>query len=271
MSKFLLTDWEINGYDDSDFMASYYDDVENKIGFTCYGSTRYPSATVIGINADGVTSVSVGDDALKAPNAEMVEKARRVLADSIFQALKADDKRLVEEPDVKHLHAGLRVRLTEKARMQLREYSTCNKCNGIGKWVNPRNPDDKRDCFACKGSGRHVGGKVKNADGKQVYKELSAGLTGEVVEWGSFGQFYASGYNQPDRHNTSVQFRIDGGEVVRASLSKLRLDRECRTDQELTSKAHELSFHYQFSSLYPKHAWDTRNYAAEIANAPISI
>jgi len=32
MSKFLLTDWEINGPSDSDFMCSYYDDVTNTIG-----------------------------------------------------------------------------------------------------------------------------------------------------------------------------------------------------------------------------------------------
>lgn len=270
MSKFLLTDWEINGYDDSDFMASYYDDVTNTIGFTCYGSTRYPSATVIAIGG-GITSVVVDGENLLSPNAEVVEKARLVLEESIFQKLKAADKRLVDEPDVSDLKAGLRVRLTEKAKMQLRESSPCNKCSGTGKWVNPRNANDKRDCFACKGSGKHVGAKLKNENGKLAYKELPVGLTGEVIEWGSFGQFYANGYNKPNRHNTSVQFRTDSGEVVRASLSKLRIDRDYKDDVVLRGSAVSLSYHYGFSALYPRFAWDTCNYAAQVAKpaAPI--
>jgi hypothetical protein len=263
MSKFLLTDWEINGYNDSDFMCSYFDDVTNTIGFHEYGSTRFPSATNIGIGG-GITSVVVGGENLLIPTAEVVEKARLVLADLIFDKLQAADRRLVDEPDVADLRAGLHVRMKEKARMQLREYSDCNKCSGTGKWVNPRNANDKRDCFACKGSGRHVGAKVKTEEGKQAYKELPAGLTGEVVDWGSFGQFYANGYNQPNRNNTSVQFRTKDGEVVRASLAKLRLDQDYKDDSYLQGKADELSYGYQFSALYPRHAWDTHNHAMAV-------
>lgn len=270
MSKFLLTDWEINGYNDSDFMCSYYDDVTNTIGFFEYGSTRFPSATMISIGG-GITSVVVDGENLLAPNAEVVEKARLVLEESIFQKLKAADKRLVDEPGVEDLRAGLRVRLTGKARMQLRYSSACIKCSGTGKWVNPRNDNDKRDCFACKGSGKHVGEKVKSEDGKLAYKELPVGLTGEVIDWGSFGKFYANGYNKPDRNNTSVQFRTDSGDVVRASLSKLRLDRDYTDDMKLGEKAESLSYHYGFSALYPRFAWDTCNYAAQVAKpaAPI--
>lgn len=265
MSKFLLTDWEINGYDDSDFMCSYYDNETNTIGFTCYGSTRYPSATNIGINGDGVSSVVVAGENLLGPTMEIVEKARLVLEENIFQRLTTADKRLVDEPDVSDLKPGLVVRLTAKARMQLRESSPCNKCSGSGKWVNPRNANDKRDCFTCKGSGQHVGAKVKNADGKQAYQELPAGLTGEVVDWTSFGQFYASGYNKPNRDNTTVQFRTSGGQVVRASLNKLRMDRDYKSPSYLRGRAKELSFNYGFSALYPRFAWDTHNFAASVA------
>jgi hypothetical protein len=262
--KHILTDWEINGYDDSDFMASYYDDVTNTIGFTCYGSTRYVSATVIWAT-NGVTTVSVDGESLMLPNAQVVEKARLVLEELIFQKLKAADKRLVDTPDVADLKIGMRVRMLEKARMQMRESSSCVKCSGTGKWVNPRNDADKRDCFACKGAGKIVGEKLKDAKGKQVWLQLEAGLTGEALDWGSFGKFYASGYNQPCRENTSVQFRIDSGETVRASLSKLRLDQDYQSDETLRSKAVSLSFNYQFSALYPKFAWDTQNFAAQVA------
>lgn len=264
MSKFLLTDWEINGYDDSDFMCSYYDDKTNTIGFTCYGSTRYPSATVISIGG-GTTSVVVDGENLLMPDADVVEKARLALEENIFQRLTTADKRLVDEPDVNDLREGIEVRLTVDAKMQIRESAPCNKCSGSGKWINPRNPNDKRDCFACKGSGQHIGAKVKGEDGKQVWEKLPAGLSGTVVDWKSFGQFYASGYNHPNRHNTTVQFKTSGGKVVRASLNKLRLHREYQSPDKLREKARELSFNYQFSALYPRFAWDTHNFAAQVA------
>ncbi len=154
--------------------------------------------------------------------------------------------------------------------MQARASEPCQKCNGSGKWINPRNSNDKRDCFACKGSGQHVGAKVKSEDGKQVWDELPAGLAGSVIDWHSFGQFYASGYNKPGRNNTTVQFAIEGGKVVRASLSKLRLDQEYKDDAYLMARAEELSYGYQFSALYPRHAWDSRNFAAEVAKKKAS-
>jgi len=271
MSKFLLTDWEINGYDDSDFMCSYYDDATNTIGFYEYGSTRYPSPTIIGISITGATSLLVGQEIVRMPTPEMVEKARLVLEEHIFQRLKAADKRLVDEPGVEDLRAGLPVRMIEKARMQLRYSSACIKCSGTGKWTNPRNANDKRDCFACKGSGKHVGDKLKDENGKIVYKELPAGLTGEVLDWGSFGKFYANGYNKPNRENTTVQFRTKDGEVVRASLSKLRIDRNYKDDVVQRGSAVSLSYHYGFSALYPRHAWDTHNFAAQVAKAAAPI
>lgn len=270
MAKFLLTDWEINGYDDSDFMASYYDDVSNVIGFVCYGSTRFPSPTMISIGG-GITSVVVNGENLLMPNAEMVEKARLHLENLIFFNLTEADKRLVDEPNVPDLKEGLGIRLTAKAKMQIRETEPCQKCSGSGKWINPRNANDKRDCFACKGTGQHVGAKRKNEQGKQVYEELPAGLSGTVVDWTSFGQFYASGYNKPNRENTTVQFRLADGKVVRASLSKMRLDRDYRTAEELRARARDLSFNYGFSALYPRFAWDTCNYAAQVAKAAAPI
>ena len=268
MSKFLLTDWEINGYDDSDFMCSYFDDVTNTIGFTCYGSTRYPSATIIGHNADGSTSVVVNNEALLMPTAEVVEKARLVLEENIFQRLVKADKRLADSPEPEDLKVGLKVTLRTSARMQVRSTEPCNKCSGSGKWVNPRNANDKRDCFACKGSGQHVGAKLKNDNGKAVWEVLPVGLSGEVVDWTSFGQFYANGYNKPNRDNTTVQFRTSGGQLKRASLNKLGLSRDYTPETELRERAKSLSFNYGFSALYPRFAWDTCNYAAKVA-API--
>lgn len=264
MSKFILTDWEINGYDDSDFMCSYYDDKANKVLTFCYGTTRAAAATNIGIGPDGKTSVVVDGEHLMLPTAEVVEKARLVLAEYIYQTIKEADKRTVDEPGMTQLRAGLRVKLISDVRMQVKKTEPCQKCGGSGNWTNPRNPADKRPCFNCKGTGQWTGGKATGEDGKTIWEKLPAGLSGEVVDWKSFGTFYRSGYNTPGRDNTTVQFKTDSGRIVRASLSKLRLDRDYQDDQALRQKAESLSLNLQFSKFYPRHAWDTRNYAAEV-------
>lgn len=265
MAKYLLTDWEINGYDDSDFMCSYYDDVTDTIGTHCYGTTRAAAPTMIGINSDGTTSVVIGDDVLRLPTKDVVEKARKRLADYIYGRLELEEQRRVHEPDVRDLHAGLQVRLKVDVRNQVSSETPCEKCAGSGKWSNPRNDADKRECFACKGTGSKRGPKQKDENGKVKWEKILAGTAGEVMKWGSFGTFYRSGYNQPNPDNTSVQFRTDEGKVVRATLKNLRLDRECKSESELRAKAKELSFGYGFSKIYPRHAWDTYNHALTIA------
>lgn len=263
MTKYLLTDWEINGYDDSDFMCTYWDDVERRVFAHCYGTTRAAAPTNIGWNGD-VSSVVVGDEPCLAPTVEKVEEARQWLEGYIFDRLEVADVRMVDTPDVKDLHAGLEVRLLADCRMQVNETEPCAKCFGVGKWVNPRNIADKRDCFGCKGTKVHIIGKKKDANGKLVFEKLNAGMHGTVVDWRSFGQFYRNGYNQPGRGNTTVQFCVDG-RTVRASLEKIRLHREYEDKDSLREKAKSLSFNYQFSAIYPKHAWDTHNFAAQVA------
>ena len=265
MTKYLLTDWEINGYDDSDFMCTYFDTTDNAVHTHCYGTTRCAAPTMIGWSSDGVSSVVIRGEACLAPTKEIVEQARLWMEEYIFGTLERADARLVDTPDVKDLHEGLEVRLLSACRMQLKETEACLKCAGTGKWTNPKNAIDQRDCFGCKGTGQHITGKKKDANGKLTYEKLVAGMHGIVVDWRSFGKFYGDrGYNKPDRYNTTVQFKLDDGRVVRASLEKIRLHREYASSEVLRAKARELSFNYQFSAIYPRHAWDTYNYASAI-------
>lgn len=265
MSKFILTDWEINGYSDSDFMCSYFDEEQNLIGYHCYGSTRFPSPSGIVINADGSTSVEVFHDLLWMPTPTIVEKARLVLEDNIFHVLTANDKRKVDEPDVNDLHEGLLVVLNSDVKNQVRAQDPCQKCESTGKWTNPKFPADKRDCFACKGTGYHKGDKLKTDSGKLVWDIIAVGTAGKVIGWTSFGRFYANGYNHPDRHNTTVQVKTADKKVFRSSLKNLSLSCGYQPPSDLRTRAKEMSFSYNFSSGYPKHAWDSRNFAAEVA------
>jgi len=271
MAKYLLTDWEINGHDDSDFMLTYWDDVSLKVEAHCYASTRYggcyckPEAVEGGSSyhlcGNPARSDRQAPEVLLMPTASKVEDARQWLEDWLFGVMQREDKQLVDFPDFDHLHEGLEVRLLEACKFQINTTEPCNKCAGGGKWINPRNPNDKRDCFACKGSGQHVNGKLKNDQGKLVFEKLEAGAYGTVIDWRAFGTFYPGGANKPDRHNTTVQFKLENGKVVRASLKKLRLHREYRTQDSLRARAKGISYSYEFSKVYPRHAWDTHNYA----------
>jgi hypothetical protein len=270
MSKYLLTDFELNGYDDSDFMCTYYDDVKHEVHAHMYGTTRCAAPTNIGW-ANGVSSVIVDGEACLAPTAEVVESARIWLEEHIFSRMVREDQRLVDEPDVPHLHVGLQVRVKEACKYALTTSQPCNKCSGSGKWINPKNSQDARDCFGCKGTGQHVTGKLKDDKGKQVWEKLVPGMFGSVVDWRSFGQFFSNGYNRPSPHNTTVQFRLDDGKIVRAGLSKLRLHRDYKTAQELRERANRLSLSYEFSGIYPGHAWDTHNFArAALETHPVT-
>ena len=287
MAKYVLTDWEINGYDDSDFMLTYWDDESKTMRSHLHGSTRFGGCMCKRENAlpehpQGSSSyhlcatleyqsetssyrVKEQGEWLLMPTAEVVEQARLWLEEHIFQRLTKVDKRTVDEPDVSDLHEGLEVRLLADCKMQLNTTEPCQKCSGSGKWINPRNPADKRHCFGCKGTGEHVTGKAKDANGKLVYAKLKKDAHGKVVDWKSFGQFYSRGYNQPSRFNTSVQFRLESGEGARASLEKMRLHRDYAAAETLRAKARDLSFNYQFSAASgAKFAWDTHNFAAQV-------
>lgn len=60
------------------------------------------------------------------------------------------------------------------------EKTPCRKCNGSGKWVNPRNTEDKRDCFACNGSGlsSHSGSGNDFDKNHPIIRALSDDISG---------------------------------------------------------------------------------------------
>jgi hypothetical protein len=248
MTLYNLCEWEINGYDDSDFMMSAFNDETNKIETICVGSTRYAG----GYDYRGAIM----------PTVEIVEKARLVLAEYIFQSIRAAEHRDVLEPD--DVAEGVRVSLIEAHKNQTFKTTSCTKCNGSGHWVNPKNSADKRECFACKGYGELQGEKVKDANGKLVWEKFSIGLSGVVKYCGAYGTFYRNGYNQPGRHNRTVKFVTDEGKLVKAPLSKLRLAREPMTDEKLRERAESLSHDLHFGRMYPKCAWYDKHFAADV-------
>src|SRR5689334_14769525 len=108
MTLYILTDWEQNGHDDSDFWCSYYDDVNNRLSSHMYGTTRAVAPTNVAVFSDGSTSVAVDGQTLILPNSfEIVEKARLCLADYLFAQSKLREETKVMRPDVSDLYPGL--------------------------------------------------------------------------------------------------------------------------------------------------------------------
>ena len=235
---FILTDWEINGYDDSDFMCSYYDSVKNTVEFHCYGSTRFPSSTIIGWTGD-VSSVVVNGMNLVKPTAEIVEAARKVLAGMIAAKLTAT----AAAPGVASIKPGVKVQLTRGCKMRATTSTVCDKCTGSGHWVNPRNASDKRACFACNGNGS----KETKAAG---WVKLEAGKTGTVVSSSEY------------RGSVTVVMVSDSGERFQANLDAISL---VVSEEQIAATAEAQSRDLEFSRMARRHAWDCSNFARQVA------
>lgn len=257
MANFILCGWEVNGYSDSDWEVAYYDDTDNSIKLKLTGTTRYGMGT-------GHACIKELDP--QPLTKEIVEKARVLLENHIFAAIKEAERRDVDEPD--SVEVGTRVRFVEdhknQEKMQIEE--PCYKCGGTGKWVNPRNTMDQRTCFACNGTGmaKRSGGKVK-VNGKQSWVKIPMGTEGEVVWTGTFRTIWRNGYNKLGRYTLSTKVKLDDGRVVNAPLSKLGLTKAKMTDAELRARAVELSRGYEFKPMVSRHGgWLDFNAAAKV-------
>jgi len=249
-------------------MVVFYDDQANKLGETCVGSTRYGGCSCHGsqICYDFTNEMTGQKETMKHPTAEVVEKARFLLEEHILAKLTAEETRSVMNPNVEDLLDGLTMCLKEGHKNQIKVTESCRKCSSSGKWVNPRNPRDIRECFACHGTGEvKTSEKAKDANGKIVYERLPVGLFGVVIDWTSHGTFYRNGYNQPNAENTTVKLRGIDGKVWQAPLCKLRLSRTMLTADELRTKAHTLSYNLHFGSFASRFTWYDRNYAEDVA------
>jgi hypothetical protein len=249
MALYQLGSWEDNGYNDSDFFAAVWNSETNQVEAVLTGTTR-----------GGMDNPLAGK--LSPLNDEVLEAARVWLENHIFGIIRKAEEFDILQPS--NVNAGQRVRLLENHRNKEREENQepCRKCNGSGKWVNPHNSSDVRECFACKGKGYHAKSTVKKG-GKFV--TIPAGTAGEVVWCGAFGTFYRNGYNHPNRFNRSLIVKLDDGRKVNVPLEKCRLDKEPMADAELRERARTLSYDYQFCRAVGMKAWESSNEAVAYA------
>jgi len=228
--RYLLAEWERNGYNDSDWYDCVYDSEKDKIETVEVGTTRFPGGPYQLRPKGGYTPL----------NGEVLERCREHLEDFIFRMNCSKERCAVLAP--RKLKKGDRVRLLANHRNREKETIKvpCTKCGGTGVWVNFYRPEDRRECFGCKGTGEREKSRAKPGGKLVTYPIGSAG----VVVWvGTFRTIY-NGYNREDRHTLSTMVRLDSGEVINVPMEKLRLDREPMGDEELRERAREQSFDY---------------------------
>ena len=237
-----LGTWEDNGYHDSYFYASAWNSETNQVESIMTGATAFAGGPTI-------------DWQPLTP--EVLESARQWLEQAIFNTLrKAEDNDVLAPQNVE---IGVRVQLLESHRNRPTIKEDCPKCEG-GYWVNPKNSEDKRPCFSCDG----VGFIAKTGKGK--LETFAEGTAGEVFWTGTPGRtFYRNGYNRPDRGTIQCKIKLDDGRLLKAPLSKLRLDKEPMSDEELQRRSLALSYSYRFNSACGMKAWSTTENAAAYA------
>ncbi len=255
MTLFKLCEWEINGYSDSDWILMVYDDETNSIKSLTIGTTRFAGCAAHGYQ---ICYECAGSPI--SPTQEIIEKARLVLKDFLFQRIKRLNYLSVMEPE--DVNPGDKVQLLIDHKNQAFEYKKCENCIN-GQWINPKNPQDKRDCFSCYGEGEIKGNKLKQ-NNKLVWLKYSAGLTGTVKSCRAYGTFYKNGYNQPGRDNKTVIFVTENNKIVRAPLSKLRLAKNLKSDFELLQQAEEQSKSLHFGMMHPRFTWYDKNYVSNL-------
>lgn len=161
------------------------------------------------------------------------------------------------EPDHDDLMVGIILETTCKVKSAKRTSEPCKKCNGSGHWINPSRPTDKRPCFACEGKGVHTGKAIK---GEWIY--IPKGTAVIVDSWKAYGQFYANGYNRPNRSNTTVTGHLSDGSMVTIKLEKLKVIGDPPREAMFREKAHILACEGQFQAATGlKCAWLTSHYA----------
>lgn len=185
---------EENGYDDSDWVAPYFMPETKSIEVCLVNSTRF---------AGGFSEPA---DIILTPTKEIAELVADLLYLEKLPLYVKADKATIENPF--SINIGQSYILKEKHAPR-NVFTVCGKCNGTGAWVNPKNENDKRECFACYASG------VVKTQGKA--NKLEIGLTGTAI---AYTKQLVSFRNEV----TTVTLKTDSG-FVRVPLDKLSENR----------------------------------------------
>ena len=175
----LQKEWEYNGYDDSDFYAILWNP-ETGWRRIETGSTRYPGGIEVG----------------HLPKT-FVSEADRAKAKASLKAMLL--AQVLGSPATRQVGELARILKDGKCKDIEMVTDSCRRCQGTGAWVNPRIPEDRRECFGCEGSGNRT--SFVSVPGMVGYVAGTVGTVAHVVSyrvvsWKSPNSFYV--LNSPE-------------------------------------------------------------------------
>jgi len=239
-----LCHWEINGYSDSDWHTAVFDTETGFFSAPLVRSTRHAG----GFQKAG-EKVAAGHPGIL--------QAYKALEEFIINSIYNLNKHNHESPEPDHLFEGLVLEVNIACKFQLKDREPCKKCDGSGKWINPKNHMDIRECFTCSGKGY-----LEKKRDKIEWVHIPVGTQIIVKNWKSFGKFYAKGYNRPDRSNTTVYGVDKDGNHIQVGLKNCKLAGKVPEKESFRKQAHRLACEGQFQAATGiKCAWLTEHYA----------
>lgn len=207
----LTPEWEHNGYHDSDWYCIAYDDEKDRVFKLETHSTRF---------AGGYP----GMPAIVEPESEVYKAAtNNVINGALLGRIKE------AHYTVNHNNVKAGETLVVKTRFSVGVRDKCEKCNGSGKWVNPKRGGDIRQCFGCKGTGYSI---YASKTGARV--SVKAGMSGMVTNVTS----ELDKFNRTSHDKHFAWLSIVGLEgLIKCNINSLT--RPEKTDAEFLTQAQE--------------------------------
>lgn len=248
MALYLITEWENNHYDDSDFFAGIYDDETKKCKAVMIGTTRFAGGIQYPEN--------------QPLTDEIVDESISWLNKSVTSDILSIHENKMEHTCYQDLFMKCEMRVNSKHRNVMFEWDSCSKClSNPGEWINPHNPKDIRICFGCNGFGIvKTKRRVKGLDGKQCWRICEPDEIGIVYKW---SKNWGCVYDKQTRYNTSCLVEFPAEKIMNVPLEKLNLILPDLTDKEVRDKMKARMRGYPFHQYLGASAWESRNYIAE--------
>lgn len=225
------TEWEYNGYDDSDFYVVTFNDETEELQRFEVGSTRYP-ADFSRTYGSLVKLADVPEDIWIRAEAAYAKRAVGMLLFCDENQRKRDGQRV-----------GETVVLTRdiQNRPRTKVDVECFKCGGKGFWQNPRNEEDKRTCFKCNGT------KIAQVSkaGKGTSITYKAGTVAEVLAvFANRSQFGTFDYG------SRATIRLTDGTIAKAPVDALMSNRAPMTREKAEEIARNVAKRRNFYPMF---------------------
>lgn len=213
--KLAIQSYERNGFNDSDGFMIYLDTDNMEINEELFWTTRFYSTR----------NPSYFCTKLEEWTDDRIFFVKEWLTEKHIEIIRYREDKDINYPDVQSGDVVVLNR-PHKNRIKTKFLVECTSCFGSGKWINPRNSSDVRDCFTCSGTGKKASYKYVKGNGSRSF------LPGT--------KFKVISKYVLQRHNTkhiTVKGFTNIGQFIQAPIEKLNLFTMRLSDLEIFVQA----------------------------------